>query len=98
MLWRVVVRISLTADQGSNVRNNIIKPLFEACGINRSKTGTWESEAAEPECAATTLSQLMQELSGLAAHYDGATPILNHLWIYIDRVSEVEIPGEEIAV
>jgi hypothetical protein len=98
MQWRVVVRISLTKDQGSQIRNNLVKPLLEGCGIHRTKTGTWESAAADPECAAHTLSELTQQLAGLAVNDQGDTPILNHLWIYIDRVTQADVPEQEVVV
>jgi hypothetical protein len=98
MQWRVIVRVSLTSDAGSLLRNNVIKPLLESCHIFRTKTGTWESAAAEPGCAASTLSCLLEEAAKLADTAGDGSPILNHLWIYIDRVTEAEVEAAEVVV
>lgn len=83
MAWRVIVRFSLNADQGSVVRN-IIANILANNGIVNTATGTWESSAMLEPQAATTLGQVMTQLANAPALNMGAQ--LDHLWIYVDRV------------
>jgi hypothetical protein len=62
MTWRVIVRFSLNADQGSVVRNNIANILV-ARGFNNTATGTWESRALPEMQAAQTLADVTKELA-----------------------------------
>lgn len=85
MRWRVIIRMSLSTDEGSTVRNTF-QPIFERCGITRTKTGTWESAATDPKCASETLSRVLSELARLAQVYQGDSPVMNHFWVYLDKV------------
>lgn len=84
--WRVIARISLTKDKGSALRNQYIKPRLEGCGMRRTKTGTWESSGSDPRAAAKKLPEVVQKMASLTDQIHG--PIMNHLWLYIDRKFE----------
>jgi hypothetical protein len=81
MLYRVIVRVSYTADTGSVIRNALF-PLMQAAGLQNTGTGTWESDATELSLAATSLAGILTELGGLD---DPNGSFLKHVWIYIDR-------------
>lgn len=81
MLYRVIVRVSLTSDAGSTVRNSLA-PFMSAAGLQNTETGTWESEATELAQAAASLSEV---LATLGAQGDPSGCLLKHVWIYIDR-------------
>jgi len=85
-MWRVIVRFSLSGDQGSTVRNMVIKPKLESVGIRNTKTGTWESRACEIGLATRILTEVIKEVSHISANASSRDPHLNHLWIYLDRV------------
>ena len=80
------MRVSLTKDKKSALRNTYIKPRLKECGIHRTKTGTWESSGCDPRKVGKKLSEVIQKMSELTDHIGG--PIMNHLWIYIDRKFE----------
>jgi hypothetical protein len=82
MTWRVIIRFSLNADQGSVVRNNIARILGDG-NIKNTATGTWESSGLPEEEAAKTLADVMKELANAPTLNHGA--YLDHLWIYVDR-------------
>lgn len=81
MLYRVIVRVSYTADVGSVIRNALL-PYMQTAGLQNSGTGTWESDATELPQAAASLAGILQELGGLD---DPNGSFLKHVWIYIDR-------------
>jgi hypothetical protein len=87
--WRVIVRFSLDYDKSSAVRNTLA-PMLESCGVRRTKTGTWESRAQHctPAAASAQLRRVLRVLEHPQAHVGGAGPhaLLDHLWVYIDRV------------
>ena len=77
--------MSLSKDEGSVVRNTF-QQIFAGCGIQRTKTSTWESAAVDPACAAKTLSQVLNEMSQLAQNQQGDSPVMSHFWVYLDKV------------
>jgi hypothetical protein len=81
MLYRVILRVSYTADNGSVIRNTL-RPFMDAAGLVNTGTGTWESEAAELSLASASLASILTELGGLD---DPTGSFLKHVWIYIDR-------------
>jgi len=87
--WRVLIRFSLDYDRSSKVRNAIV-PLLAACGIRRTKTGTWQSRLPHPtpDAAARQLGRVLRLLSDPRAHVTGVTAHarLDHIWFYIERV------------
>ena len=87
--WRVLIRFSLDHDKSSRVRNALV-PVFQACGIRRTKTGTWQSRLPHPtpEAAARQLSRVLRVLSDPRAHVSSVAAYtrLDHIWFYIERV------------
>jgi hypothetical protein len=55
MLYRVILRVSYTADTGSTIRNTLL-PFMDAAGLINTGTGTWESEATELSVAISFVS------------------------------------------
>ena len=78
--------MGLLGDEGLSIRNTF-EPLFADCGIRNTQTGTWESPAVEPDCAAHTLSNVLTALAGLADGQDN-TPCMKHFWVYLDKVND----------
>ena len=96
MAWRVIVRISYSHDRQSRLRNTYIVPLFNALGLQNTMTGTWESPAVDEAQAAQCLCQVLQTLANPQQFSDvDPLALLNHLWVYIDRVSP-ELHGEDV--
>jgi hypothetical protein len=93
-MWRVILRISFTHDAQSRLRNHLV-PLFEAMGLHRTATGTWETPASDRTTVATQLSQVLEILANPQQHVPevDAQSILNHLWVYIDRVLPEQTEG-----
>jgi hypothetical protein len=87
MRWRVIIRMGLFRDDGSVVRNTF-EPILRGCGIQNTQTGTWESPAVDPMCAAQTLSNVLSELANLAQNFQGDSPVLKHFWVYLDKVED----------
>lgn len=89
MVWRVIVRIGITSDDGSVVRNSLILPELSAAGLENTKTGTWECSHANPVDAANHLSQILMKLASPNS-ISGASKsmYLKHMWIYIDNVGD----------
>ena len=85
--WRVIVRLSLDHDKNSSIRNTIALAL-ESAGIRRTKTGTWESKDAHcaPAAATKQLQTMLKILENLHKTQDAPHALLDHLWIYVDRV------------
>jgi hypothetical protein len=85
-MWRVIVRISYTGDTNSFLRNNYIMNFFNAMGLQRTATGTFESQAVDPVQAAQQLGSVLRVLS-ITPHLPDIAPgaTLQHLWVYIDR-------------
>jgi hypothetical protein len=87
--WRVLIRFSLDFDKSSKIRNALV-PVLAACGIRRTKTGTWQSRLPHPtpDAAARQLSRVLKILSDPAAHVSGVRSYarLDHIWFYIERV------------
>lgn len=81
MLYRVILRVSYTADARSTIRNALL-PFMEAAGLVNTGTGTWESEETELSVASASLASILTELGGLD---DPGGSFLKHVWIYIDR-------------
>jgi len=85
-MWRVIIRISYFHDHGSRLRNHVAN-LFAAMGLQNTNTGTWESQAVPIAQASAQLAQVLQAVAkpqALAGVDQQA--LLNHLWVYIDRV------------
>lgn len=89
MAWRVIVRFSFDNDHGSVVRNQVAAAL-QAAGIQNTATGTWEAPAATEQDAAARLQAVLDIVSNLPVAGGGARAgqpvLLDHLWLYIDRV------------
>lgn len=85
-MWRVIIRISYFSDTQSRLRNHVAA-LFVAMGLQNTNTGTWESAAVPQAQAANQLSRVLQVLANPQA-IGGVDPqaLLNHLWVYLDRV------------
>ncbi len=94
-MWRVIVRISYTHDTRSALRNHHVVPFFSAMGLRNTATGTFESDAVDPIEAAVQLSNVMQAVAD-PQQFPDVDPevVLNHLWVYIDRVDD-EITTDE---
>ena len=86
MNWRVIVRFSFERDQGSKLRNQIAAAL-NACGVQNTNTGTWESSAASPSAAAHHLSEVLKALAVVSEEAAGDSVDLDHIWVYIDRAT-----------
>ena len=87
-MWRVIVRISYFHDNQSRLRNRHVVPLFTAMGLQNTMTGTWESPAVPEADAAARLCQVLRALADPQQFPDvDRQAALNHLWVYIDRVS-----------
>lgn len=82
MAWRVILRIGLTSDTGSVLRNSLVETTLLSLGLTNTATGTWEAPAVTPTAAAVALTQI---LNGLAAPPRPPGVSLKHLWIYIDE-------------
>lgn len=73
-MWKVIVRCSLSGDDGAVMRAVIQKTLWKA-RLAAGESGAWECEAADPEAAAAALAELLQKLaapsqvSGLAERF-----------------------------
>lgn len=93
MPWRVIIRVSLTADTGSVIRNTVIEAGLRPCGVNNTVTGTWESLYADEALAAACITNVMLQLANPAG-VAGADPaaLLNHIWIYIDEADPDDNP------
>jgi hypothetical protein len=89
MLYRVILRVSYTADTGSIIRNALL-PFMTSAGLVNTGTGTWESEATELSVASASLASILTELGGLD---DPNGSFLKHVWIYIDRPRPSEPDG-----
>jgi len=87
MKWRVIVRMGLANDASSIVRNTF-ETKFKGCGFLNTKTGTWESPAIDPNCAARTISDVLRELAALANNFQSDSPCMSHFWVYLDKVEE----------
>ncbi len=89
MQWRVIVRMSLTGDTGSGLRNTL-SAMFDEAGVKNTGTGLWESAGVDAKTAAETMARLVRVLadpnSVPVASVDPSAR-LNHLWIYIDQAS-----------
>jgi hypothetical protein len=85
-MWRVIIRISYFHDLGSRLRN-YIATLFTSMGLQNTNTGTWEFPSVRPAQASAQLTQVLQALADPRS-VPGVDPqaLLNHLWVYIDRV------------
>ena len=85
MAWRVIIRVGISYDEESKVRNGILKPAFEAMGLVNSDTGTWEASHVDPRSASLHFSELFNQLADIEVYsekYPNAG--LKHLWIYVD--------------
>lgn len=98
MSWRVIVRVGLTQDTGSIVRNGALVPELVAMGLHNTATGTWEASFATEALAAARLSNVLAVLARPTA-INGADPAvrLKHLWVYIDDQSDQVASQEEDA-
>ena len=77
MKWRVILRFSLDGDK-ENTRNLIATALREK-GFENTGTGRWEAAASSPTDAT----------NGVRAIFNYLQPepeLLDHLWIYVERV------------
>jgi hypothetical protein len=95
MSWRVIVRFSLNDDKNSQLRNKLEKAL-QTCGINRTKTATYESASVDQQQAAHVLANLLTTLGEASLSADGDSPSLSHLWIYVDRVDDANSSGPDL--
>ena len=85
-MWRVIVRISFFHDRGSRLRNHLTQ-MFTAMGLQNTHTGTWESPSVALAQAAAQMNLVLQALANPQAIPGvDAQAVLNHLWVYIDRV------------
>jgi hypothetical protein len=84
--WRVIVRMGLTRDERSILRNTFA-PLFVGCGFERTQTGTWENTVASPVCATKTLSKVLRKLAELPK-VKGVAGEMKHFWVYLDKVTK----------
>lgn len=84
MNWRIIVRFSLDRDKGGQQRKELAEILHK-CGIENTRTGTWESPAASPAKVAKSMSNILRALAAVSDG-DPSQVTLDHLWIYIDRV------------
>jgi hypothetical protein len=85
-MWRVIIRVSYFHDHGSRLRNHIAT-LFTAMGLHNTNTGTWESPSVSLAQASAQLAQVLQVLANpRSVPGVDAQALLNHLWVYIDRV------------
>jgi len=85
MQWRVIVRMSLSDDQGSVLRNSL-SSTFAAAGLQNTATGIWESPSVDIKMAADSMASLIRTLADPSS-VSGVDPTvaLNHLWIYVDQ-------------
>lgn len=81
-MWRVIVRIGYFND-GSSLLRNRIALLLEQLGLLNTDTGTWEAITATP---ADVANQLGAALTELARAQGAGGGVLEHLWVYVDRV------------
>jgi hypothetical protein len=96
-MWRVILRISYTADVGSWLRNNVV-PILQALGLQHTATGTFESAAVDRVRAADHLAQVLQAIADPQQFPEvHAQAVLKHLWVYIDRAPtpETDATGDE---
>ena len=85
MKWRVIMRFSFEADQGSALRNSIA-PLLEKCGLHNTGTGIWETTAGQPLEIALQLQDVLITLANITQDHPGDKSVnLDHIWIYIDK-------------
>jgi hypothetical protein len=92
-MWRVIVRISFHRDRGSRLRNHVAT-FFTAMGLHNTLTGTWESAQAVNRAQAVAQMNLVLQALANPQAAPGAHPqaVLNHLWAYIDRATEDNMP------
>ena len=79
MLYRVIVRIGYTGDDGTVT--TAMRAHLQNLGLENTRTGTWESASVELGEIGECLSDVLTDLSELDDH---GGPCLKHLWIYID--------------
>lgn len=93
--YRVILRVSLDKDNTSTVRNSIVKPHLEKAGFTNNKTtGTWETASSGIGKIQAALNKLLEELAELTANpFDPR--MLDHLWIYMDKVETVPNSSEQ---
>ena len=86
MTWRVILRVGLTQDNGSVVRNTSLEPSFRAMGLQNTATGTWEANHVTEASAVTHLSAVLTALANPTT-VPGAAPAvrMKHLWVYLDN-------------
>ena len=82
--YRSIIRLSYDGDTGSKTRNTFV-PILKKAGFTNPKTGTWESPSCDIVTIHNQLKIIMEELANLTADED-STFILDHIWIYIDKI------------
>ena len=97
MAWRVIVRLGLTQDTGSIVRNGALVPELQAMGLHNTATGTWEASFTTEALAAARLSNVLAVVARPAA-IKGADPAvrLKHLWVYLGDQPDPAVSQEEV--
>jgi hypothetical protein len=91
MTWRVILRVGLTKDKGSIVRNTALEPSFKAMGLGNTTTGTWEATHVEEASAIEHLHKVLKTLADPASCSSAPADVrFKHLWVYIDNESSTE--------
>jgi len=83
--YRGIIRLSYDADGGSGFRNKVA-PLLKKAGFQNTKTGVWETPSETLPTIQSQLNQVMEKAATLTANTKSGF-ILDHIWIYIDRLS-----------
>lgn len=85
--YRGIIRISYDSDKSSAFRAKA-KPILESSGFQNTKTGVWEVSSQDLTSIRGSLNQTMDLL--VARTCDETDFTLDHIWVYIDRITSDE--------
>ena len=96
MAWRIIVRIGLTGDTGSVVRNNSLTPKFLETGLQNIATGTWEGTNIDQTLAARGMGEIFYIVADPSSvSQSSPDTALKHLWVYLDNQPDPELNAED---